>query len=289
MNSILHHRSALAPIKTFVQPKHCQLTDVRAVVFDVYGTLVVSGSGDIGSADSNDHSSLMGRVVSEAGLADQLESLPTDQTLKSTISKMNASRIGDDCPSPEVDIVSVWQNVLANHGLPRAEQCIEQVVCLAATYESMANPTWPMPGAEEVLERLGSRGFDLGVVSNAQVFTPLLVQDLLILKKFEGSGFRHDLCFFSNRYRHSKPGDRLFQALLQNLQRRGILPQEALYVGNDMLNDVWSASQVGMKTAWFAGDERSLRPRGDDLRCRGLQPDLVLTSLTQLLDCLKLQ
>ena len=61
---------------------------------------------------------------------------------------------------------------------------------------------------------------------------------------------------------------------------------DAIYVGNDMLNDVWAASQAGMQTAWFAGDARSCRRREDDPRCRSLRPDVVLTSLMQLLQCL---
>ena len=73
------------------------------------------------------------------------------------------------------------------------------------------------------------------------------------------------------------------------LRRRNILPQEAVYVGNDMLNDVWAAKQIGMKTAWFVGDRRSARERSDDSRCAKLSPDLVITSLPQLLECLTLK
>jgi putative hydrolase of the HAD superfamily len=73
------------------------------------------------------------------------------------------------------------------------------------------------------------------------------------------------------------------------LARREIPPSEAIYVGNDMLNDVWAASQAGFRTAWFAGDARSCRRREDDPRCRSLRPDLVLTSLLQLLECLDIK
>ena len=40
---------------------------------------------------------------------------------------------------------------------------------------------------------------------------------------------------------------------------------------------------VGFKTALFAGDGRSLRPRESDDRCRGLSPDLIVTDLRQLI------
>ena len=49
-----------------------------------------------------------------------------------------------------------------------------------------------------------------------------------------------------------------------------------------MLKDIWPATQLGFKTALFAGDARSLRLREDDERCRGLKPDLVIDRLSQL-------
>jgi putative hydrolase of the HAD superfamily len=55
-------------------------------------------------------------------------------------------------------------------------------------------------------------------------------------------------------------------------------------VGNDKLNDIWPATQLGLKTALFAGDQRSLRLRENDVRCSGLEPDLVITRLSQLSD-----
>ena len=45
------------------------------------------------------------------------------------------------------------------------------------------------------------------------------------------------------------------------LGKNGVAPGEVLYVGNDMLNDVYAAGQVGFRTALFAGDQRSLRMR----------------------------
>jgi putative hydrolase of the HAD superfamily len=52
-----------------------------------------------------------------------------------------------------------------------------------------------------------------------------------------------------------------------------------------MLNDIWPAQNLGFRTALFAGDLRSYRPRKDDPRVQGLQPDLVLGDLSQLEAC----
>jgi len=37
---------------------------------------------------------------------------------------------------------------------------------------------------------------------------------------------------------------------------------KTLYVGNDMLNDIWTATEAGCRTVLFAGDQRSLAKNG---------------------------
>ncbi len=52
VNAVLKHRQPLEPLETDVVAELQSLPAVRAVVFDIYGTLVISGSGDVGSADT---------------------------------------------------------------------------------------------------------------------------------------------------------------------------------------------------------------------------------------------
>ncbi len=289
VHAVLNHRQPLEPLETNVVAELQSLRSVRAVVFDVYGTLVISGSGDVGSADTSGEDSKIGEAMAAVGIVPQAERMPTVAELHEQIKRMNDLRRDEKCPKPEVDIVEAWRKTLENRQAKFQGNATKCVVQLAAEYEARANPTWPMPGAAELLSRLKEAGIPLGIVSNAQVFTPFLVENLLADQSLQRGGFDSDLCIFSNRFRQAKPGPRLFDALREGLARRGILPHEAIYVGNDMLNDVWAASQAGMRTAWFAGDARSCRPREDDPRCRGLRPDIVLTSLTQLLQCLPIE
>ena len=58
----------------------------------------------------------------------------------------------------------------------------------------------------------------------------------------------------------------------------------ALYVGNDMLNDIYPAQKTGFITGLFAGDARSLRLRSDEPACKNLSADIVITDLIQLLN-----
>jgi putative hydrolase of the HAD superfamily len=246
---------------------------------------LISGTGDVGSSDDRDDGATIRDAVKAVRWQSDVPHLPSVDQLHSEIRRSNAERQSESCPKPEVDIVDVWRKTLIAAGLAPLAEDTAGVVSLAAEYESRANPTWPMPGAEELLRTLASSGFPLGIVSNAQAFTLPLVDDL-VGGEIEEYGFDFDLCIYSYRYRQAKPSPRLFDALAAALRRRGIFPQQTLYVGNDKLNDIWAARQAGLKTAWFAGDQRSCRPRSHDPRCVSLEPDLVLTELMQLPTCL---
>ena len=141
-----------------------------------------------------------------------------------------------------------------------------------------------MPGLRKVLPALKKAGLLLGIVSNAQFFTPL------VLAAFAETGwsrglFNKSLCAWSYQYGEAKPSSsRMLAALLHRLSHRyGIQASETLIIGNDLRNDILPASQWGCATALFAGDARSLRWRRGDPDCRGIMPDLVLTQMIQLL------
>lgn len=305
LEAVIANRAPLSRVPTEVSPRLRELSSIRGVVFDVYGTLLISGSGDVGtrasaapaSSSALASSASMGAMAAPDNLVaaamaaagfpmSELTTIPTAEDLRQQIRDQNDRRRGPACPVPEVDILQAWRATLRRAGIDAAAS--EGVVRLASEYESRVNPTWPMPGAAALLAAISAAGLPLGIVSNAQVFTVPLVRQLAEATQLTGRGFDLDLCLFSHRFRHAKPGLRLFEILVQGLQRRGLTPQQVIYVGNDMLNDVWAASQVGLRTAWFAGDARSCRARREDSRCRGLEPDLVLTELSQLPACLRL-
>jgi putative hydrolase of the HAD superfamily len=138
-----------------------------------------------------------------------------------------------------------------------------------------------MPGLADTLCRLKAAGFPLGIVSNAQFFTPLLFPAFLN-ESPAAAGFSPDLCVYSFREGEAKPSPHLFHRAAAGLAAIGIRPGETLYTGNDMLNDIWAAKEAGLRTALFAGDGRSLRLRENDPRCAELKPDFILKSLDAL-------
>ena len=123
----------------------------------------------------------------------------------------------------------------------------------------------------------------MGIISNAQFYTPYLFKWFLN-SDLEGLGFKRDLLIFSYRLGFAKPSTFLFQTASKKLSNMNISADSVLYVGNDMLNDIYPAKKTEFNAALFAGDKRSLRLRRDDSRCKNLSPDLVITDLIQILD-----
>ncbi len=286
----------LERIKTLSKPLRPQPTDypvrltklegIRAVIFDVYGTLLISGTGDVGAASDETNDNAFKASLTQAGLpvAPSNAALPGADLLLEAIRRDHEKRRGEGIEYPEVDILEVWEQVsdqvaavLNAEGLTAA-----QLPALALEYECRTNPVWPMPGLRETLDLLRARGLLLGIVSNAQFYTPLLFSALLEATPAE-LGLQTDLSVWSYQSREAKPSTRLFEPVFERLaDNYGIAREATLYVGNDCLKDIWPVQQLGGRTALFAGDRRSLRLRENDERCRNLKPDLVITDLRQL-------
>lgn len=273
----------LEPIPTGLEPKLDSPGPIEAVIFDIYGTLVISGTGDISIAQTIDKETELRSILQAADWEFDSDEKLTEQ-FYFLIKADHAEAKSRGAAYPEVDIREIWTRFLKNlpgAGVRKNDLSQEQVSELAIRFECAVNPVWPMPGMRDILEHLKTAGIPLGIVSNAQFYTPVMLESFTDKSILE-LGFEPDLCVWSYKERLGKPSVELFEKLNASLQARGIPADRALYIGNDMLNDIWTASQAGLKTCLFAGDKRSLRLRKNDERCRNLNPDVCATSLRQL-------
>jgi len=71
---------------------------------------------------------------------------------------------------------------------------------------------------------------------------------------------------------YRKPDSRIFQAALDGLDR---LPENVLFVGNDMYHDIYGASQVGMKTVFFSSNQGRKK-------ANGVEPDYIIYQFAEL-------
>ena len=226
----------------------------KAVLFDVYGTLLVRRGGDPGP-------------VSRSG------SRTLETRLEEAISAVHARMRRRGIRHPEVDIQEIWKGLFPGRRPSDLRRRIVQ-------YELSRHPCWPMPGARRLIAGLGGLGLALGIVSNAQFYTPLFLEALLG-GPLEQIGFHRELCFFSWRRRRAKPGPELFEQAAGALAARGISRGEILVVGNDPVNDVQPGAAAGFMTARLVADGRSLADASP--AARDIRPDVSLGRLADLL------
>ena len=265
----------LSPLPTSMNPGGRLAEPIQCVFFDIYGTLFISGSGDIGVAKKT---ALEAEKIKILLQKFNIPKAPLDLTneLHATIEDRHHQLINEGIDYPEIEIDQIWKRILEINDL-------EQVRNFAIEYELIVNPVYPMPHLEKTLAFCRDQNLTMGIISNAQFFTPLLFECFLHASP-EDLGFHSELMFFSYKIQHAKPSMVPFQKAASVISAMGLKPTASLVVGNDMLNDIYPAKQLGFQTALFAGDTRSLRLRMDDSRCVNLTTDLVLTDLSQLIE-----
>lgn len=265
----------LTPHPTSLYPSGNLKTKVKCVLFDVYGTLFISGSGDIGIAKRDSQ-----KIDQLKNLLLQFKIDQSPQSILKTffeaIDQQHERKRTEGIDFPEVRIDQIWQQVLKIDNLNR-------IRTFALEFELIVNPVFPMPHLAKILTSCRKSNILMGIISNAQFYTPFLFKWFLGADP-EKLGFHPDLIFFSYKFGYAKPSTFLFQRAAEKLKQMDIPANAALYLGNDMLNDIYPAKQAGFQTALFAGDARSLRLRKSDPRCQNLTADLVITDLEQLLE-----
>jgi putative hydrolase of the HAD superfamily len=287
--TVLNYLTPLSPVPTFLTPSGRIDHSIRCFMFDIYGTLFISGAGDI-SISQKKPVKMPGleRMLNHFGIEKKPEALRKD--LFREIEKRHAESRSKGVDYPEVEVDRVWMNVLMNI-LGKSNHAEEQqsktrqskIRQFAELFELIVNPVYPMPNLGELLTACKDSGILMGIISNAQFYTPYLFNRFFDSDP-EGLGFHPDLTIYSYRFGCAKPSLCLFQTAAARLKNMGVAKESVLYVGNDMQNDIMPAKKTGFKTALFAGDKRSLRLRKDEPLCKNIKADLVITDLAQLID-----
>lgn len=274
-NQIKKYIQPLLPEPTTVCKSGKIAGKIECILFDIYGTLFVSGSGDIGlSKKQARHSKALERLLQRFHIAKSPDLILND--LHHAIEQRHAELRNDGIDYPEVKIDAIWKRILIDKDMDTVQN-------FAVEFELIVNPVYPMPHIKEMLAKIGSQNIKMGIISNAQFYTPYLFK-WLIGSSVHKLGFDPDLTLYSYTFSHAKPSEYLFRIAAERLEKINIPAYKTLFVGNDMLNDIYPAIKTGFKTALFAGDRRSLRMRQDDPRCKHLKADIIITDLIQLLE-----
>lgn len=263
----------MKPIPTGAARQGALKKKIQGILFDVYGTLLISASGDIGSISLKEDTTKLQHLFQDYGLHEPLHVVRNNFVRAILAHHAHMKQTGID--TPEVCIEDIWMSVAGMKDIETAKE-------FALAYELVVNPVYPMPNMQQLLQACRQKNVYMGIISNAQFYTPQLFHWFL-KKDLTDIGFHRELLIFSYQYGHAKPGLFLFNLARRRLAELGVSPDQVIYVGNDMRNDMLPAKKTGFHTALFAGDARSLRMRKDDPQCTRMSPDLIITDLIQLL------
>lgn len=149
-------------------------------------------------------------------------------------------------PHPEVDVLTIWAEILqewenpAVYTLPIVtSEGIEFIKSVAQLYRSLSLKRLALyPGVKDVLESLGGN-FQLGLVANGQHgwTSPEL--------KYLGIRHYFRVAVFSSDHGRGKPDPYLYRVALERL---GVPPPAALFIGNDGPTDIAGASAAGIES-----------------------------------------
>jgi putative hydrolase of the HAD superfamily len=243
--------------------------DIRAVAFDVNGTLV--------------------RILTDEGMEQIFRSaahfltyqgidLHRHQVRELYFETLRKQHRTSPEEHPEFDAVGAWRSIIDGRltdftrTLPAGK--LEQMpLFLAEMSRGISRRRLGLyPHVREVLDVLRER-YRLAVVTDAQsAYTRGELHKVGLLDYF-------DPIVISGDHGYRKPDRRLFQFALDGM---GVAAENALYVGNDMHRDIFGAREAGMPTVMF----ESGQGKSAYLDC---VPDYRITDFRDLLKILGLE
>lgn len=220
------------------------MSKIRAVIFDCYSTLI-----DIKTDEEK------GEVFQYLSLYMQYYGAKTNA--ESLRSALQLEREHYPYPKgeryPEVDLEIVFRNILRKEGLDNpflAESCCKLFRVLSREHFQL------FPDSLPVLEEMRQKGYQLGVISDAQKVFCLDEGNILGLSPF------FSRIIMSTHLGFRKPDPRIFMIACTLLN---VLPAEAVYIGNEPETDIGGAKETGMKAILLdrEGGNTSPEPKPD--------------------------
>jgi FMN phosphatase YigB (HAD superfamily) len=279
------------------KPHLVRLPQVRAVTWNVYGTLLAISGGDLVFQHPNDFvmNVALDKTVQEFKMWQSMSRKPGQPADYMKIiyeQVLDEQRLGSGGEKhPEVAADRLWETIIKKlfqkdykFDASFFGSLNEYSRKVAYFFHASLQGTACYPDAAFALHHVARAGLAQGLLADGQCFTAvqlqrgLTAQEAVNLDELVPS----DLRTLSYELRGRKPSDRLFRHSIQQLAKRGITPDQVLHVGSRIAHDIVPAKRLGMKTALFAGDRGSLQATPEQLKEPPSRPDVLLTELSQI-------
>jgi len=301
--SSLHEEFPVEPssvIPLLYRGKVEKLRDIQVAIFDVYGTLINYWNDSFTEPETkkNELLSAFRKTADRFGFTPILDSIDSLKRAEETLHDFyhglivmkHEQIIGEGKSFPEVKIEEVWDiilSILIRNGYDiekfqrgtRTE--FSRMIAYYYNFHSLKRGFFE--GVIPALKSLKKQNIKLGVLSNAQFYTPI---DLTLFLRDQDSDlvdflelFESDLVFFSYENGVAKPNKMLYEKLFDALYELNALPSQTVFIGNDLAADIEAASEIGMKTALFTGNRGSTFLH--DLEGK-VFPDIVFSTYSEL-------
>jgi hypothetical protein len=286
------------------RPYLVRLPQVRAVLWNVYGTLLRIAGGELWFEHPQAFvmDAALDKTIQEFkmwGSMSRKPGQPADylKQLYSQVLTEQRSVPGGGEKYPEVVAERVWEALIKkllqkdykfDAGFFGSLNEFSRKV--AYFFHASLQTTACYDGAAIAMRQVVESGLKQGLLGDAQGFTrvqlrrSLAAQDKeLVLDKL----LDEDLVILSHEVRGRKPSERLFRHAVTALNKQGIAPNEVLHVGARIQLDLVPARRAGMRTGLFAGDRNSLQATAEQLKEPASRPDVLLTELSQIIDVVR--
>jgi FMN phosphatase YigB (HAD superfamily) len=280
------------------------LSNIRVVLWDVYGTLLRISDGQLLHVHPQEirMEVALDKTLQEFNLWMSMSRKPGEPWRQlqglylrayDDLRLAGSGRKGD---YTEVNSARLWRKVLDKIDLKTYTYdesnlgSLEQLSEKMALFFHWSLQGWEAAdGAASTLETLQGLGFEQGLLADGQCFT--LTQ---LLRGLTAQGtlpalstaIRPAFITLSAEEGVRKPSLSLYAKALRRCLDRGVQPQQVLYVGSRLVDDLAVARSAGVRTAVYVGDKLSAQATNAQLRDPATKPDRLLTQLSQVRDLL---
>lgn len=287
--------SAPEPDPPKARPHLVEIPGLKAVLWDLYGTLLCVIEGELLFEHPKEFvmDMALDKTIQEFKMWQSMSRKPgqPSEYMKELYDK---ALFDVRAMSGAPDSAKLWESLLKKLFLKEYSfdagfygSLNEYSEKVAYFFHASLQGTACYPGAVEAIEVARDAGLVQGLLADGQCFSPLQLS-----RSLKSSGMTVDietwlpkeLRVLSVRAGFAKPAEGLFRAAVAAVEGRGIRPGQVLHVGSSLQRDIGPAKKVGFKTALFAGDKRSLRASPELLKQPAYRPDVMLTELSQLRD-----
>ncbi|HJZ59116.1 MAG TPA: HAD family hydrolase [Gemmataceae bacterium] len=277
---------------------HLAQFKVRAVMWNVYGTLVAVSGGELAFEHPQEFvmDAALDKLIKEFKMWNSMSRKPGAPAvhLKEAYTKALTTlrMVGTGEKFPEVAVERVWEDVVKKlrdytFDVLTYGSLNEFARKIAYFFHASIQGSGPYPGAAETIKMIREGGRPQGLLADGQCFTPGQLQRCLKQQEPDfdiNAVFPPPLRVISAEKKARKPSDTLFKAAVQALAAKGVSPEQTLHVGSSLVRDIGPAKKHGFRTALFAGDKNSLSATPEQLKDPAFRPDVMITELAQVLE-----